>query len=101
MYILVNKEQIKERASMYQPIPDGRLIVPMGDLKVLGALSGVDILSGRELKQLIAQQEATKPKPQDSEEEIDSSFGVTEEQIAEAEKQEAMAIAATKKRGGK
>lgn len=100
MYILVNKEQIKERAAMFQPLPDGRLIVPMGDLKVLGALSNVDILSGRELKQLKAQQEAAQPKPQEPEDEIDSSFGVSEEQIEEAEKQEAMAIAATKKKGG-
>ena len=101
MYLLVSKEQIKERAAMYRAMPDGRLIVPMGDLKVIGSLSDVDIIGGRELKQLIAEQEATMPKPDKSEEELDSSFGVTEEQMQEAGKQEAMAIAAIKKKGGK
>lgn len=101
MYLLVSKEQIKERAAMYRAMPDGRLIVPMSDLKVIGSLSDVDIIGGRELKQLIAEQEATMPKPDKSEEELDSSFGVTEEQMQEAEKQEAMAIAAIKKKGGK
>lgn len=103
MYILVNRNQIKERAAMYKSMPDGRLIVPMSDQKVLGTLANVDIIStGRELKQLIAQQEAARPKPESSkEEEVDESFGVTGEQRLEAEKQEAMAIAATKKKGGK
>lgn len=74
MYVLVNQEQLelkKARAALYNSIPDGRLIVPLGDAKVFGTLKSVDIIgSARELKELIREQEAGM------EEDVDPGFSV-------------------------
>lgn len=91
MYILVDEKQINGRGGMYSTTPDGRYIVPMNDLKVFDTLYGVDIIpSKRILTNLIKQmkEEALKPKPDPSTEEIDPTFGVTQETIDEAQKAE-------------
>lgn len=74
MYVLVNQEQLelkKGRAALYNSIPDGRIIIPLGDAKVFGTLKSVDIIgSARELKKLIREQEAGM------EEKVDPGFSV-------------------------
>lgn len=59
-YILVQPEVLKSAGINYfKTIPDGRGIADFSLLKVLGSVSGVDIVgSATELKKLIAQQEA-------------------------------------------
>lgn len=77
MYVLVNQEQLekkKSRTALYNSMPDGRLIIPLGDVKLFGTLKGVDIIgSARELKELIREQEAGMT------EEVDPGFSVNPE----------------------
>lgn len=57
MYILVDKTNVRneEILNMYhETMPDGRLILPASDLRMLGSVSNCQIVaSAKELKQLI------------------------------------------------
>lgn len=57
MYILVKKTDVsnEEILNMYhETMPDGRLILPISDLRMLGSVSNCQIVaSAKELKQLI------------------------------------------------
>lgn len=57
MYILVKKTDVRneEILNMYhETMPDGRLILPASDLRMLGSVSNCQIVaSAKELKQLI------------------------------------------------
>ena len=54
MYILVKKENVKseELLGMYhEQMPDGRLILPMSDMRMLGSVTECEIVAtGSELK---------------------------------------------------
>ena len=64
-YLLVQPEVLKAKGIQYfNTIPDGRAIADFGLLKVLGTMSGIDIIgSAAELKKLIAEQTAAGITP--------------------------------------
>lgn len=58
MYILVKEEDIKSaqlRGMFHERMPDGRLIMPVSELKMLGSVENCQIVaSAKELKELIS-----------------------------------------------
>lgn len=64
-YLLVQPEVLRAKGIEYfNTIPDGRAIADFGMLKVLGTMSGIDIIgSAAELKKLIAEQTAAGITP--------------------------------------
>lgn len=58
MYILVKEEDIKNaqlRGMFHERMPDGRLIMPISELKMLGSVENCQIVaSAKELKELIS-----------------------------------------------
>lgn len=78
-YILVKREQADDR--YHETMPDGRVILPITDIRSIGSLTDVDIIgSARELKALIAAQKEEIVKPESGgTEEVDPGMQVTPE----------------------
>lgn len=56
MYALIKQEQLKGKG-FYETLPDGRIILPFSELKMMGSVSDIDVISSaRELKGLIKKQ---------------------------------------------
>lgn len=88
MYVIVEKEKLEGKFfGMMNFLPDGRAYIPIGEIRNVGTLMGVDIIgSSRELKELIEKQgEEIK-----NVEEIDPDFG--REPIPDAESGESPEI---------
>ncbi len=58
MYVVVNKEKLEGRYfGVMNELPDGRVYIPISEMRQVGSLLGVDIIgSARELKGLISVQ---------------------------------------------
>lgn len=56
MYVVVNKEKLEGRYfGVMNELPDGRVYIPISEMRQVGSLLGVDIIgSARELKGLIS-----------------------------------------------
>lgn len=56
MYVVVNKEKLEGRYfGVMNELPDGRVYIPISEMRQVGSLLGVDIIgSARELKELIS-----------------------------------------------
>ena len=62
MYVVVNKEKLEGRYfGVMNELPDGRVYIPISEMRQVGSLLGVDIIgSARELKGLISVQTENK-----------------------------------------
>ena len=79
MYILVKKEQVKDKA-FHETMPDGRVILPATALKMSGTMEGVTLVSsGAELKALIKAQKKAGTVPATPVEEPEMPEAPTEE----------------------
>jgi len=58
-YVLIDKAQLDAKGvyPYAELLPDGRAILPMNALKGLDGVSGIELISGDDLKALIEQQE--------------------------------------------
>ena len=80
MYVLIDIEQLAEKSrkeEFFEKMPDGRAILPISELKTMGSVTNVDVITtARELKELIRQQnEAGIGQEQENpEENVDDSF---------------------------
>lgn len=56
MYVVVNREKLEGRYfGVMNELPDGRVYIPISEMRQVGSLLGVDIIgSARELKGLIS-----------------------------------------------
>lgn len=56
MYVVVDKEKLEGRYfGVMNKLPDGRVYIPISEMRQVGSLLGVDIIgSARELKGLIS-----------------------------------------------
>lgn len=74
MYVVAAKAKLEGKYfGVMNTLPDGRVYIPINEMRNVGTLSGVDIIgSGRELTALIkAQQDAMEQAEQ-----IDPEFGI-------------------------
>lgn len=81
MYILVSEKEITGKAvarTYHERMPDGRLILPLSELKMLGSVESCQIVAtARELKELIKKQKEELPMtPLEPAESSDGTDGV-------------------------
>lgn len=62
MYVVVDREKLEGRYfGVMNELPDGRVYIPISEMRQVGSLLGVDIIgSARELKGLISVQTENK-----------------------------------------
>lgn len=74
MYVVAAKSKLEGRYfGVMNTLPDGRVYIPINEMRNVGTLVGVDIIGGRDLGELIkAQQESMNQT-----ENIDPEFGIS------------------------